>query len=223
MKVLSIAMGLLLSGYVLMGCNSNPQGANSQDEPQKERTETPQAPKSNASDTNTVATTTTTDSTTQVMEGSLTELYQASGSNEAANANTDTEDTDSTLTSPGYRTVAGRVIYRAMLDVLKNHRLVAFHVLNEADRTFLIFDQGEDLSDSDIEKALKNYERIESPSITILSNPQVKNITLYPKGDIFIINHRLFLAGIVEFDDFDEDSNNNKDRAHRNKKETYQL
>ena len=217
MKVLTMLLGLLFSVCVLMGCNNSTKDTTQDHDKTEQLGQVPDKTAQQNCDNDTVATPTGSKDAESLKE------QQAPGSNEAANANTDTEDTDSTLTSPGYRTVAGRVIYRAMLDVLKNHRLVAFHVLNESDRTFLIFDQGEDLSDSDIEKALKNYERIESPSITILSNPQVKNITLYPKGDIFIINHQLFLAGIVEFDDFDEDSNNNKDRAHRNKKETYQL
>lgn len=164
------------------------------------------------------------DSSTEIVQG---EMPNESSGNDTVTVATPTgspvQDANNSLkeqhSAPdkmgiSYRTDKGRMFRRAMLDLLKANDVVPFHIVEEKGRTYLLFDQGEDISDEQFEKALKNFDRIDSKDITILTDPNVQKVVAYPTHEYYIFNGRLFVTGTVILEgekENDEDSDNEKE------------
>ena len=192
MKILSILLSLLLSCYVLMGCNSNSQGANSQDEPKKERTERPQAP-TNDGDSNTVATPT----------GSK----DAEDSLKRGNPHKDTLTIEDMIVerilnfeNSFYETTEGIKVSRGLIDFLQEGEYAPFHGISRNGKIFLFFDNGEDLNDDIIKRALTEWPTMQHSNFVILIDPKLEEIKKIPSGiDFAILNGRPFPVWDVRF------------------------
>jgi len=102
--------------------------------------------------------------------------------------------------SSTYQTERGITVNRVLLDFLMDGNLVPFHLIKKNGSMFIFFDNGHDLNDQEIRKAMNTWETIESEDFTIFVDPQLEDIQQIPgESDFALIRGRVFVKGTVKY------------------------